>query len=265
MKRIRTAIGGCVAAAVLMFLLAFIHPFGNAGIHAQQFDHQPLMSGEPPEIRDILTAKCADCHSVQTRTPVYGRFAPASWLMERDIIRARNAMNLSRWEQYAPEEQETFKTKILLETRAHNMPPAQYIAVHWNAQITNADLAKLTSWSRTSARADANSAADTSGEGNAARGKTVFEKRCTGCHAMEQDREGPRLHGVFGRTSGTISGFDYSPALKNAHIVWNEKTLESWLADPDSLVPGNNMEFHVAKPQERLDIIRYLQAESMGK
>lgn len=82
---------------------------------------------------------------------------------------------------------------------------------------------------------------------------------------MEQDREGPRLHGVFGRTSGTISGFDYSPALKNAHIVWNEKTLESWLADPDSLVPGNNMEFHVAKPQERLDIIRYLQAESMGK
>jgi cytochrome c len=265
MRSIRAIIGGCTAIATLMFLLAFIHPFGNAGIHAQQVNHQPLMSSAPPEVRDLLSAKCADCHSMQTRTPVYGRFAPASWLMERDIIQARNAMNLSRWEQYTPEEQETLKTKMLLETRAHKMPPPQYLAMHWDAQITSTDLVKLTSWARTSALSDSNPTADPAGEGDAARGKTVFEKRCTGCHAMEQDREGPRLHGVFGRTSGTVARFDYSPALKNAHIVWNEKTLERWLTDPDSLVPGNNMEFHVAKPEERRDVIRYLQAESMGK
>jgi cytochrome c len=81
---------------------------------------------------------------------------------------------------------------------------------------------------------------------------------------MDQDREGPRLRGVFGRTSGAVAGFDYSPALKKAQVVWNETTLEQWLADPDTLVPGNNMEFHVAKPQERRDLIRFLK-ESAGR
>ena len=75
---------------------------------------------------------------------------------------------------------------------------------------------------------------------------------------MEQNREGPRLQGVYGRTSGTVPGFGYSAALQQAHIVWNDTSLERWLADPDTLVPGNNMEFHVAKPQERRDLIALL-------
>jgi cytochrome c len=94
--------------------------------------------------------------------------------------------------------------------------------------------------------------------GDPLRGKEVFEKRCTGCHALTQNGEGPRLQGVYGRTSGQVAGFTYSPALRKVHVVWNDKTLERWLADPDTLVPGNNMEFHVAKPQERRDLIRFL-------
>ena len=101
-------------------------------------------------------------------------------------------------------------------------------------------------------------------EADAMRGKDVFEKRCTGCHALDQDREGPRLRGVFGRTSGTVPNFDYSPALQKAHIVWNETTLDQWLTDTDALVPGNNMDFHVAKEQERRDLIRFLR-ESAAK
>lgn len=94
--------------------------------------------------------------------------------------------------------------------------------------------------------------------GDPDRGKTVFEKRCTGCHALDQDREGPRLGGVYGRASGAIAGFPYSPALAKAHIVWNEATLEQWLTDPESLVPGNNMDFHIPRPQERRDVIEFL-------
>jgi cytochrome c len=54
------------------------------------------------------------------------------------------------------------------------------------------------------------------------------------------------------------------PAVKKAHVVWDETTLEQWLADPDTLVAGNNMEFRVAKPQERRDLIRFLK-ESAGR
>jgi cytochrome c len=104
--------------------------------------------------------------------------------------------------------------------------------------------------------------AQSGSEGDPARGKQVFEKRCTGCHAMDQNREGPRLRSVYGRTSGEVATFDYSAALKEAHIVWNDRSLEQWLADPDTLVPGNNMEFHVAKPQERRDVIAFLKQDA---
>lgn len=97
-------------------------------------------------------------------------------------------------------------------------------------------------------------------EGNAARGKNLFERRCTGCHALDQNREGPHLRGVYGRVSGSVADFAYSSALKQAHITWNETSLEKWLTDPDVLVPGNNMEFHVAKAQERSDLIRFLKS-----
>ena len=79
------------------------------------------------------------------------------------------------------------------------------------------------------------------GDGDAVQGKAVFEKRCTGCHAMEADREGPRLAGVFGRKAGSVAGFTYSAGLKNSGITWTEATLERWLSDPDLVVKDNNM------------------------
>lgn len=100
--------------------------------------------------------------------------------------------------------------------------------------------------------------------GDPLRGKDLFERRCTGCHSLTENREGPRLQGVYGRTSGEMAGFAYSAALKKAHIVWNEESLQQWLADPDTLVPDNNMGFQVPKPQDRKDIVAFLK-ESAGK
>ncbi len=257
MTRLRSSAIGCALALVASFLLARSHPFGDAGLYAANSGESIIEdSSVPPGVRTILIAKCADCHSMQTRSPVYGYFAPASWLMERDIVAARSAMNLSRWSVYSAEEQEALKVKIMLEARAHRMPPAQYRIIHWNARVTDADVLALTQWAR--GTSILNAVAQEQAEADTVRGKAVFEKRCTGCHAMEQNREGPRLRGVFGRPAASVEGFDYSPALRKAHIVWNEATLEQWLADPDTLVPGNNMEFHVAKAQERQDLIRYL-------
>jgi cytochrome c len=178
--------------------------------------------------------------------------------MERDIVQARRAMNLSLWETYSADQQDALKAEIVSQAKSHTMPPVQYRVVHWNARIRDTDVQALAQWARGAAPRDSNASGQELAEGDGLRGKDIFERRCTGCHAMEQNREGPRLRGVFGRTSGTAPGFDYSLVLAKAHIVWNETTLEQWLADPDALVPGNNMEFHVAKPQERRDLIRFL-------
>jgi cytochrome c len=89
-------------------------------------------------------------------------------------------------------------------------------------------------------------------------GKELFEKRCGGCHALDRDKEGPRLGGVFGRAAGSVASFEYSEALKNAKIMWTVKNLEAWLADPEKVVKGNDMQFRVEKAEEREAIVKYL-------
>ena len=89
-------------------------------------------------------------------------------------------------------------------------------------------------------------------------GKTLFEKRCGGCHALDRDKEGPRLGGVYGRTAGTVDSFQYSEALKKSKLKWTDETLDKWLTDTEKLVPDNDMTFHVEKPDERSAIIAYL-------
>ena len=78
-------------------------------------------------------------------------------------------------------------------------------------------------------------------------GKPLFEKRCGGCHALDRDKEGPRLGGVYGRTAGSVDSFQYSDALKKSGIKWTEETLDKWLTNTEQLVPNNDMTFHVEK------------------
>ena len=92
--------------------------------------------------------------------------------------------------------------------------------------------------------------------------KALFEKRCGGCHALDRDKEGPRLGGVYGRAAGRVDSFQYSDALKKTRIVWSDTTLDSWLTDTEKLVPNNDMTYHVEKPDERREIIAYLRQTS---
>jgi cytochrome c len=93
-------------------------------------------------------------------------------------------------------------------------------------------------------------------------GKELFEKRCGGCHALDRDKKGPRLRGVYGRVAGSVDSFQYSDALKKSKITWTDETLDQWLTDTEKLVPGNDMTFHVENVAERADIIAYLKQTS---
>jgi cytochrome c len=97
---------------------------------------------------------------------------------------------------------------------------------------------------------------------NSEHGKELFEKRCSGCHALDKEKEGPRLRGVYGRLSGTVQSFQYSSGLKNARITWDAMSLDKWLADPEKLVPDSDMAFQLVRAEERADIIAYLKALS---
>jgi cytochrome c len=240
-----------VAAAVG---LSFVHPFGNPRVEpAKGLDTLLRDAHMPDSAKAVLISKCADCHSTETRWPVYARVAPGSWLIERDIVAARGKMDLSKWEELPGDAQDVLTAKIIHEAKQGDMPPPQYLALHWGARLSQSDVAVLSVMGKTG-----EVQAGLGGAGDAERGKIVFEKRCTGCHAMQADRDGPRLAGVYGRRAGSVSGFTYSTALKNSRIDWNDRTLDQWLSDPDLMIPQNNMDFSVPKAAERRDLIAYL-------
>ena len=89
---------------------------------------------------------------------------------------------------------------------------------------------------------------------------------CSACHSLEPGRHmtGPSLAGIWGRKAASVEGFvRYSPALKSAGVVWNEDTLDAWMADPKSVVPGNRMTFSGLKNrQARAGLIALLRLES---
>lgn len=93
-----------------------------------------------------------------------------------------------------------------------------------------------------------------------AHGQQVYG-RCLACHAIDQHRTGPAHCGLFGRRAGSARGFGaYSQALKQSGIVWNERTLDRFLADPMTAVPGTHMAYlGVTDAKERADLIAYLQ------
>ena len=241
-----------VAAVVA---LGYVHPFGNPRVEPAK-GLGTLLEGAtmPADAKAVLVNKCADCHSSETRWPVYARIAPGSWLIERDIVEARKKVDLSHWEQMPADKQQVLTAKIFEEAKSGDMPPLQYRLLHWNAQLSKTDVQALSRLGKSTGGSEAALA----GDGDAVQGKAVFEKRCTGCHAMAVDREGPRLAGVYGRRAGNITGFTYSAGLKNSGVTWNDATLEKWLSDPDLMVPDNNMSFSVPKAEERRNLIAYL-------
>src|SRR5215468_777980 len=104
-------------------------------------------------------------------------------------------------------------------------------------------------------------ASQTHAAGNVAQGQRLFGT-CAACHSLQPDQSmtGPSLAGVWNRKAGSLDSFSrYSPALKAANIVWNDKTLDDWITDPQHLVPGNEMTFAGIKDaRQRADLLAFL-------
>jgi cytochrome c len=98
-------------------------------------------------------------------------------------------------------------------------------------------------------------------EGNPTRGQRIFGT-CAACHSLQPDQNmtGPSLAYLWTRKAGSLSSFSrYSSALKSANVVWNDKTLDEWIKDPQQLVPNNEMTFAgIAEAQPRADLLAFL-------
>jgi cytochrome c len=97
--------------------------------------------------------------------------------------------------------------------------------------------------------------------GDPAKGKAVFA-RCAACHTVEpgKNRMGPSLANIIGQKAGDVPGFNFSPAMKTSKIKWTPATLDKYLTNPRTFVPGNRMYFAgLPNAADRANVIAYLQ------
>lgn len=96
-------------------------------------------------------------------------------------------------------------------------------------------------------------------------GKLAFNGSCRTCHSMREgdNRLGPNLHSVIGREAGSEE-YGYSPALQSSQMVWDAETLDRFIAEPDAVIPGNNMKPYggISDAETRAEIVSYLESES---
>jgi cytochrome c len=96
--------------------------------------------------------------------------------------------------------------------------------------------------------------------GDPVAGQRVFATHCATCHATEagQNKIGPPLAGIVGSKSGTVPGFNFSPAMKNADITWDDAELDKFLANPTGDVHGTKMFVNLPNESDRQNVIAYL-------
>src|SRR5881394_2986219 len=96
--------------------------------------------------------------------------------------------------------------------------------------------------------------------GDPTAGEKVFASHCAVCHATTpgENKIGPSLAGIAGSKSGTIPGFDFSPAMKNANVTWDNADLDKFLANPAGFIHGTKMFVNLPNETDRQNVIAYL-------
>ena len=90
-------------------------------------------------------------------------------------------------------------------------------------------------------------------------GRRIFNNACRTCHTTSEgdNRLGPNLYKIIGRKAGSLPSYEYSSAMKGADFIWDEANLNRFIANPDEMVPGNNMKPYggLASADDRVKVI----------
>lgn len=138
-KAVRLAVLGGIVIGVAIQLVP-VH-----GVNSNPSVHYPFPA--PPEVAAIMQRACFDCHSNETKWPLYSRIAPGSWLMARDVNNGRKHLNFSEWADTDEEERALDFESCWTQVESGEMPPWFYLfPMHPKARLSAADKAVLKAW-----------------------------------------------------------------------------------------------------------------------
>ncbi len=99
----------------------------------------------PKEVMEVFKRSCYDCHSNETKWPWYADVAPMKWVVRRDVIEGRKALNFSIWQEYSSEQKKELKKQIYRSV-VIAMPLPQYLWLHPEAKLTKSQKDLIRNW-----------------------------------------------------------------------------------------------------------------------
>src|SRR5207237_3000196 len=130
---------------LILFVVAqFIRP---ARTNPRSQPSANLMTKAPREVAQIFDRSCRDCHSNDTRWPLYTQVAPMSWLVTYDVREGRDHFNYSEWTAIDPDDQDKLLGGVCTLAKRGRMPLWQYLLIHRGARLSPADVTTLCTWS----------------------------------------------------------------------------------------------------------------------
>lgn len=100
----------------------------------------------PANVKAILQKSCFDCHSNETRITWFQRLPIAAWMVQSDVSGARSILNFTEWNKYTPMEQDGLIYLAVNAAVTDQMPPADFLWIHPDAKLTQADKKVLQDW-----------------------------------------------------------------------------------------------------------------------
>jgi Haem-binding domain len=139
----------CSTTAIFLLASTFVHPFGPV---KRQYSRIEL-TGDDPRVLPLLQRACQNCHSEQTRWPLYSYLPLVSWAVEKDVAEGRAHLDLSRWDEYSADQKRDLLARIGTEVRNHRMPLARYVLLHPEARLSEPEIQGIYEWTKSQRRA----------------------------------------------------------------------------------------------------------------
>ena len=134
-----------IIVGAVFVLIQFVRPdMNNPPVDASKTIFATIQV--PPDIAALLKNSCFDCHSNETRWPLYSYIAPASWLVADDVTEGRRHMNFSEWGTYSARKQSAKLGKIREEVEEEGMPLPKYLLLHRSARLSAGDRKAIMDW-----------------------------------------------------------------------------------------------------------------------
>jgi cytochrome c peroxidase len=108
----------------------------------------PPKDAEAAKVARVLEESCASCHVPEVKAPFYAGLPVAKTIIERDVRDGLRSFDLARG--LAPSTgglvPEPVLAKIEREIKDGEMPPAPYVALHWNAALGGEKQEAVLAW-----------------------------------------------------------------------------------------------------------------------